>query len=151
MEETRLQLLNAFYVDEYPDRDGAVSGLRGVSADHCQGMIRKSREWMEKWITSEGVLRRDGDGRLWYREPTADVDTADSDDPFDQLARAAEVDEEWRLQGEDSECEEDEEEGGQVGLDALLTAMGSRVEEPEFLLPMRLHPLFAQITPQRHT
>ena len=151
VEETRLQLLNAFYVDEYPDRDGAVSGLRGVSADHCQGMIRKSREWMEKWITSEGVLRRDGDGRLWYREPTADVDTADSDDPFDQLARAAEVDEEWRLQGEDSECEEDEEEGGQVGLDALLTAMGSRVEEPEFLLPMRLHPLFAQITPQRHT
>ena len=30
VEETRLQLLNAFYVDEYPDRDGAVSGLRGV-------------------------------------------------------------------------------------------------------------------------
>ena len=125
----------------------------GVTAVHCQGMIRKFREWIENWIPNEGqkVLRRDDNGRLWHRElNTAELDEQLSDDPVDQLARAAEVDEEWKLQAEDTECEDDMDDEP-TGLEALVTATLERVkenEEPQLLIPqhLQLHPLFTQIS-----
>ena len=167
VEETRQQLLRAFYEFEYPEREDEkkrreASGeeekrpLKGVTASHCQGMIRRSREWMEKWISTEGVLMRDGNSRLHYREPTADSDTNISDDPLDQLARAADVDDEWNLHMEDSDCDEEDVDDEPAGLDALVaaTADANRANvEPELLIPyqLRIHPLFTQITEHTHT
>ena len=110
---------------------------------------------MEKWISTQGVLMRDAGGRLHYREPTAEQDRNISDDPVGQLARAAEVDEDWQLQGEESDWDEEEDEHDEPeGLDALVTAtLGmdwarSESAEPALLIPqhLRLHPLFAQLS-----